>query len=271
MLKEGMVEELARELSERPNLFVTSVNRLTGSDASALRQKLGASQARFVMVKRRIGLRTLARLKLSEVGELVGGSVAFVVTSDDALPIAKELTEFIKAHENQLTVRGAWIDGQLLDSGRVEALAKLPSKPILLAQVVGSIESPLQAVISTVERLIGDLAYAIEQVATKVGTPPPGASPKATVGPLGRAAGGGVDKGVPEGAAEGPAHKPVEPEPTAQAAEPGTPPEPKTEAPQTAPPEGTPEQPQSTPETEQGQSRAEPDQGPSKPEEEKGS
>ena len=59
------------------------------------------------------------------------------------------------------------IDGQLLDSQRVEQLALLPPKPVLLAQLVATIESPMADLIFTIERLIGDLAWTIEQTAAK--------------------------------------------------------------------------------------------------------
>ena len=186
MLKESMVEELAKQLSERPNVFVTGVSRLTASDANALRAKLHGARARLVMVKRRIGQRTLERLSLSGISGLLEGSVAFVLTAEDGLPIAKELVEFTKAHENQLAVRGAWIDGQLLDGGRVKALAELPPRPTLLAQVVGTVELPLAHLIGTIEQLIGEVAWALEQIATKAGTAPKAGSPTEVPGTAGR-------------------------------------------------------------------------------------
>ena len=194
MLKEGMVDELAKQLSEQPNVFVTSVNRLTASDANVLRAKLHASRASFVMVKRRIGLRTLERLNLSGIGELLEGSVAFILTTEDVLPIAKQLVEFIKSHEDQLGVRGAWIDGQLLDKGRVEALAKLPPKPVLLAEVVGTVERPLSYLISTIEQLIGDVAWLLEQAAANRSVEP---------APTKQEAAGGSTTGASEGRPQG--------------------------------------------------------------------
>jgi large subunit ribosomal protein L10 len=167
LLKEEMVEELTKRLSAQPNLFVTRVSRLTAPDADALRQKLHASRAEFVLIKQRIGTRALQSLKLDGVNELFEGSVGLVLPEDDVLPVAKLIVDFIKSHENQLAVRGAYIDGQVLDKSRVETLASLPPKPVLLAQVVLTIESPLADLIFTVERLIGDLAYVVEQMAAK--------------------------------------------------------------------------------------------------------
>jgi large subunit ribosomal protein L10 len=81
--------------------------------------------------------------------------------------VAKELVEFVKAHEGQLAIQGGWVDGQLLDRPWVEALAKLPPRPVLLAELVGTMELPVAALISTLEQCLGALAATLEHAAAK--------------------------------------------------------------------------------------------------------
>ena len=167
LVKESTVQEVGAQLSERPNFFVTEVNKLPASEADALRQKLFASQAHLVVVKRRLGQRALEPLNIAGLAELLEGSVGLVLSGGVTLQTAKLIVEFRKTHEDRLTVRGAVIDGLLLDQRYVEQLAQLPPKPVLLAQLVATIESPIADLIFTVERLIGDLAWTIEQAAAK--------------------------------------------------------------------------------------------------------
>ena len=167
MVKESIVQELLSVLAERPNLVVTTINRLPAAEADVLRQKLYASQARLVMVTRRLGRRTVEQLKVPGLADLLEGSVGLVLPGEDVLPAAKLIVDFIKTHEDHLSVRGGFIDGQLLDKSRVEQLASLPPKPVLLAQVVATLESTIADVIFTIERLIGDLAWLAEQAAEK--------------------------------------------------------------------------------------------------------
>jgi len=171
MVKESMVQELSARLAGRSSLFVTRVNRLTASDADSLRRKLSASKADVLMVKRRLGKRVLAGLQLPGLDELLEGSIALVLPDEEALSVAKLLVEFVKTHEEQLFVSGAVIDGQLFDTTRVKELAGLPPKPVLLAQVVATIESPLTDVICTLERLVGDVAWIVEQIAEQQPAP----------------------------------------------------------------------------------------------------
>ena len=187
-VKEAIIEELSTELSKRPNFFVTNINRLTAPEADVLRQRLYAAQAHLIMVSRRLGRRTIEPLHMTGLAELFEGSVALVFAGGDALPIAKIIVEFRKTHEEQLRVRGAVVDGQVLDTGAVEQLAYLPTRPVLLAQVAATLESPVADVIFTIERLLGDLAWLLEQAAVK---PPIGpAAPETTQG--------GPAQGTPE-------------------------------------------------------------------------
>jgi len=167
LVKESTVREMSTQLSERPNFFVMTVNRLPASDADIFRQKLYASQARLVVVNRRLGQRALQPLNIAGLAELLEGSVGLVLSGGDTLQTAKLIVEFRKTHEDEFAVRGAVIDGQLLDKGTVEQLASLPPKPVLLAQLVATIESPMANLIFTIEQLIGDLAWTIEQSAAK--------------------------------------------------------------------------------------------------------
>jgi len=165
MVKESIVEHVNTQLAERPNVFVASVNRLPAPETDAFRQKLHASRARLIMVKRRLGKRAFEQLKVEGLDQLLEGSVGLILVGEEFLAAAKILIEFRKTHEEQIKVRGAVVDGQLCDKQRVEQLASLPPKPVLLAHVVATLESPMADVIFTIERLIGDIAWVAEQAA----------------------------------------------------------------------------------------------------------
>jgi len=169
MVKESMVKELSTALAEQPNFIVTSVNRLAPADADALRQKLYSAQASLHVFKVTLGRLVLSELKMSELAQLGenGGAALGFVVSPDVLPVAKHLVDFIKDHEKQLTIEAAVFEGQILKKKQVEELANLPPKPVLLAQVLGTIEAPIADVIFTVERLIGDCIWIADQIATK--------------------------------------------------------------------------------------------------------
>ena len=214
LVKESAVKELSERLSQRPDFLVTTMKRLPVAEADRLRQKLSGSQARLVMIKRTLGERMMEQLNLSGVTELFEGSIGLVLPGEDILPAAKIIVEFIKTHEEQLAVRGAFIEGVLLDKQRVEQLASLPPKPMLLAQVVATIESPIADVIFTIERLIGDIAWLVEQAGQSKPATEPGA-PAVGVGGDGSAAAAATPEAAgvpPAGGDAAPEQKPTPPQ-----------------------------------------------------------
>ncbi|MBI4004201.1 MAG: 50S ribosomal protein L10 [Candidatus Omnitrophica bacterium] len=224
LVKESAVKQLSERLAQHPEFLVTAITRLPSVEADSLRQKLFASQARLIMVKQTFGRRMMGQLDLSAVTELFEGSVGLVLPGEEILPAAKVLIDFIKTHEEQIAVRGAFIDGMVYDKARVEQLASLPPKPVLLAQVVATIEAPLADVIFTLERLLGDVMWVAEQAAAQkpaesAPTTEPGA-PSSARGGDGSAAGGGsprrADAETPEAASTPEPPKPETEQPKAE-------------------------------------------------------
>ena len=163
LVKELMVQELSEALREHPNWFVTSLGRLEATEADALRKRLRATDATLLMVKRTLGLRGISALGIDGAQTLFTGSVGLVLTSEEAPKIAKIIVEFAKANEDKLIIRGGLVDGQLLDQKRVEELAHLPSKPELIARLIGVLESPIVSVVMVLEQVLGEPAWVLEE------------------------------------------------------------------------------------------------------------
>ena len=204
MVKEASVIEFTNRLAQRSNFFITTITRLPAPEADRLRQKLFTAQGRLVLVKRRLGQRVVQGLHIAGVAELLQGSVAVVLSGEDVLQTAKVLFDFYKSHEEQLAVQGGVVDGQLLDRGGVKALAELPPKPVLLAQVIGTVESPIASVIMTVERLIGDVIRCLDQMAaTRKDEPPPAAAEALAPGDTPAPTQGGTSAPAPDAGSPG--------------------------------------------------------------------
>ena len=163
LANELIVQELTTALRERPSFFVASVGRLSATDADTLRKRLRGSQSRLVMIKRRLGLQSLSALKLDGATGFFAGSIVLVLPGENVVPAAKLLVDMAKADGEKLTVRGGLVEGQVLDKQGVEHVANLPSKPQLIAQLIGVIESPIAQVVMTVESVLSELAYILDE------------------------------------------------------------------------------------------------------------
>ncbi len=168
LVKELIVREVAQALTERPNFFVASLGPLQAPEADLLRKRLRKVQARLLMVKRTLGLRGISGLRLNgEVAGLFAESSVLVLPGEDVISAAKLLLDFVKEHQEKLTIRGGVVEGHLLDAKRFQDVAELPPKPQLIAQVIFAIESPLTDVVWTLERVLGDVAWVLEEASKK--------------------------------------------------------------------------------------------------------
>jgi len=166
LVKELEVQELTAALKTRLNFFVASVGNLKAVEADALRKQLRGVEARLLVMKRTLSLRGILPLKLNGgSSQLLQGSVAFVFPGEELAQAAKLVVQFARANEGKLIIRGGWVDGQLLDRAVLEELASLPPRPQLVARLIGAIEGPITDLIFTLEALLGELAWVIEEVA----------------------------------------------------------------------------------------------------------
>ncbi len=172
LVKELMVRELTKALSDQPNFFVASLGPLQAPEADVLRKRLRRVQARLFMVKRTLGLRGIAALQLDgEAADLFAQSSVLVLPGEEVIPAAKLLMEFVKENQEKLTIRGGVVEGRLLDAKRLRDVAELPPKPQLIAQLIFAIESPLTDVVWTLERVLGEVALVLEEASKSITAP----------------------------------------------------------------------------------------------------
>ncbi len=177
LAKELMMQELTDALKERPNFFITNVGALQAEDTNRLRKRLRGLDARLLVMKRRLGARGLTGASLDgETTALLTGSIGLVLPREDVVEIAKLVVEFAKSSQEKFSVRGGWIDGQLLSQQRVEELAALPSKLVLIAQLIAAIEGPMSNVVFTLERVLGDVAWVLEEASKSAKVTQPAAA-----------------------------------------------------------------------------------------------
>ncbi|WP_298336824.1 50S ribosomal protein L10 [Ferrimicrobium sp.] len=159
--KVAVVEEVRAKLVAHDVVFVTEYRGLKVADLQVLRSQLRTVGAEYKVFKN-----TLVRIAAVEAGSevLVGlltGPSGLVFSGPDAAATAKALREFSRTNES-LVVKGALFDGQLLDQSAVFALANLPSREVLLAQLAGLIAAPMVSFASALNALPRDFAYGLK-------------------------------------------------------------------------------------------------------------
>lgn len=156
-------------------------DRLTRSDAALLTDYRGLDVAALAELRRslravggeyKIYKNTLVRLAVREIGlnidDLLTGptAIAFVGESPDGGPgdaaaVAKALRDYARTR-SELVLKGGVLAGRTLDAGELRALADLPPRQVLLAQVAGAFAAPLAGLAGLLGALPRNFAYGLQ-------------------------------------------------------------------------------------------------------------
>ncbi|MDO5116450.1 MAG: 50S ribosomal protein L10 [Synergistaceae bacterium] len=148
--KRENIDMLSEALKRSDAVFIVEYRGLTVKKISAARKLIREAGGEMKVCKN-----TLMRIALKECGMIQApeydfGPNGYVLSYGDAAAVAKAVRDFAKEKGNEaLVVKGAILGGtQLLNKEQVYALADLPSKEQLIAQVVGTIAAPLRGLVT---------------------------------------------------------------------------------------------------------------------------
>jgi large subunit ribosomal protein L10 len=148
-LKYQKVEALREKLKGAQAVFFCEYRGLTVEKITMLRAKIREAGGEMTVAKN-----TLMSIALNEEGlplpeQYMSGPNAFTVALGDPVSVAKAIKEFAKEKGNEaLIIKGAVLGEQILDADQVNALAELPSREVLLAQLVGTMAGPIRGLVT---------------------------------------------------------------------------------------------------------------------------
>src|SRR4051812_44101755 len=183
--KTSIVSDLSEKLKGSPFVLVTDYQRMNVNHFADLRNRLAANGAEVHVVKNSFLRRAMSDSGLPDVADKLTGQTAVVTGEKDAAPIAKILKTF-SAEFKIAALKIGIIDKAILSTNEVEALAELPSREVLLAQLLGLMMSPATKLVrllnepaSAFARLLNAKAKSMPAEAPKASEPPPKAEPAA--------------------------------------------------------------------------------------------
>lgn len=166
LFKEVSEGQIKSTLKESSALFIVKYSGLSSPDLSALRQNLRSSNARLFVVKNSVARRALKSSGLDALIKSVEGPCGLVFVKDEPVVTSKVLCNFVKEHE-PLKLEGGFLKDKVLKKSDIEALAKLPSKETLRAQIVMTLNSPISGLVIALNQVLAKFVYCIDQIKQK--------------------------------------------------------------------------------------------------------
>lgn len=157
--KKQAVAALAEELKNSCAGVIVNYSGITVADDTKLRADLRAAGVKYSVVKN-----TLLKLAAGDASieipeEVLNGTTAIATSAEDYVAAARILCKYANTSKT-FAVKSGYIDGQVISVDKIESLAKLPSREILLATVCNAFNAPISA-----------FARAVQAIADKAGAP----------------------------------------------------------------------------------------------------
>ena len=150
--KQQIAEDLRERLSKSAIIVLTDYKGLDVAAMNDLRRKLRAEDIEYQVVKNTLLIRASEDNDIALIKDYFKGPSAIALSYDDPIAPAKVLSQFAKEN-NKLEIKAGVLNGQVLDANAIKALAKLPSREVLLGQLL----SALNAVPTSFVRTIAEI------------------------------------------------------------------------------------------------------------------
>ena len=156
------VADLKTRLDGVKTVVLTEYRGLTVQELSELRKQLRAVSAQYKVVKNRLARIAIKSSAFEGLGTHLKGPTAVILSKEDPVAVAKALHTFARAHQ-ALAIKAGYVEGQMLEPPGLKALADLPSREALRAQIVGAIQGGLAALVGLISAPHRELAYILQQ------------------------------------------------------------------------------------------------------------
>jgi large subunit ribosomal protein L10 len=161
--KRQLVQDLTEWLGRSTVVILADYRGLSARDMEQLRRQLKESGADLRVIKNTLAARAAIAAGKDALCPLLEGPTAAAVGFDaDVTVPARTLTEHLRTTRLAMKIKGGLVAGRALTAAQVSTLAVLPSRDVLLSQVVGAVQGPIAAMVGVLAAVPSSLVGVLE-------------------------------------------------------------------------------------------------------------
>jgi len=166
--KAEQVEVLAEKLKRAKVALLTDYRGLTVPQIQDLRGKLRTGDVEFRVVKNTLARRAADAAGVAALQKELEGPVAIAFGYDDLSLPSRLINEWVRATRLKLDVKGGLVEGRVFSPDQVKQLADLPSRETLIAQLMGTLQSPVGQLVGIMQTPLQQLLGVLNAYKTKL-------------------------------------------------------------------------------------------------------
>ena len=160
--KQAAVAALSAKIADSVAGVIVDYSGTSVADDTVLRKELREAGVDYSVVKNTLLGRAVTGTDLEEIKGVLEGTTAIAISKEDHTAAARILKKFADSHEN-FKIKAGYLDGKAISVETVDSLAKLPTRDVLLATVLGAFQAPMASFARAVQAIVdknGDDAQA---------------------------------------------------------------------------------------------------------------
>lgn len=162
--KKEILQGLIEKLKESEGVVLTDYKGMNVSQISSLRNELKEKNVEFKVFKNTLIEKASEELNVKDLTKDLIGCTAIVFCNDDGATPARLLKEYFKKNKIGLKIKSGLIDGRVFGPEKIMEIASLPSKDVLIAQMINGVKSPLYSLVFVLQGPLKGLIYTLEAV-----------------------------------------------------------------------------------------------------------
>ena len=178
--KAPVIDDLADRLERTTIAILTDYRGMRVGELAELRRRLRTVNVEYRVVKNTLTRFAAERVSKTAIQSDLEGPTAIAFAYDDPALAAKTFQDYVRtARLQNLSVKSAILGERRLAPAELQSLADLPGKPQLQARLVGTVQGPLASLVGSINGLLSQIVYVVDQRAQQLGgdAPAAGASP----------------------------------------------------------------------------------------------
>lgn len=172
--KTAVVAEIAEGLGRASIALVSEYRGLTAGESTEVRRRLRAVSGELRVAKNTLIRRAIKDTAFSDLDGQLGGPVGLILSFADPVELAKTVTGMRELGE-KFKIRGGVLEGKPLSAEEIQALATLPPREIILAQLLGLLNAPATRLVRLLNEPGSLVARALDAIGKKTGESAPAA------------------------------------------------------------------------------------------------
>ena len=169
--KAEQVEALRARIENSVAGVLVDYRGITVAEDTKLRKDLREAGVHYAVIKNNIMRRAVQAAGMEALAESMTGTTAFALSEEDPIAAAKILNKFAEDSKGKFTIKAGFMDGKILPLDEINAMAELPSKEVLQAQVLGTMLAPITSLAIVLKAIAEEKGGFVEAAAEPEAAP----------------------------------------------------------------------------------------------------